>query len=229
MRDRPTSVMLFAAGFGTRMRPLTDTLPKPMIPIAGRPLIDHALDLARDYGAARLVVNTHYLPGPLKRHLAGSDVQVSHEPEILDTGGGLRNALPLLGNDPLFTLNTDAVWRGPNPLAHLAVRWVPDQMDALLLCLPRGAALAHAGAGDFIGDEATPAIRGPGLVYSGLQILRTDGLGAISQHVFSLNRLWDGMLANRRLFVTAWPGKWCDVGRPESIPLAESMLRGDDV
>ena len=221
--------MLFAAGFGTRMRPLTDTLPKPMIPVAGRPLIDHALDLARGYGAETLVANTHYRPAPLEAHLNGSDVTLIHEPDILDTGGGLRNALPLLGDAPLFTLNTDAVWRGPNPLAHLAARWDPARMDALLLCLPRAAALGHKGAGDFIGDEGAPATRGPGLVYSGLQILKPGGLGDIPDRVFSLNRLWDVMLTRQRLFITAWPGQWCDVGQPASIALAESMLGSGDV
>lgn len=225
MRTDPDAVMLFGAGFGTRMGVLTADRPKPLIEVAGRALIDRALDLVADYGAARVVVNLHYRADQLARHLAGRDVALSHEvPDILDTGGGLRAALPLLGEGPVFTLNSDAVWRGPNPLAHLAARWQPARMDALLLCIPRPQARGHAGAGDFLVTEGAPARRGPGAIYSGLQILQPGGLDAIAQSAFSLNRLWDRMLAQERLFATAWPGQWCDVGTPEGLAAAEALL-----
>lgn len=217
--------MVFAAGFGKRMGHLTADRPKPMISVAGRPLIDHALDLATDYGAERIVANVHYKPEMLIAHLKARNVAVSHEhPDILDTGGGLRSALPLLQDDTVFTLNTDAVWRGPNPLTHLANLWEPRRMDALLLCIPKPQALGHSGPGDFLTDGETPARRGPGDVYSGLQIIKTAGLSTIQNRVFSLNLLWDQMLADGRLFTTAYPGQWCDVGRPEGIALAEDML-----
>ncbi|WP_372921728.1 NTP transferase domain-containing protein, partial [Roseovarius sp.] len=138
MPDSPRSVMLFAAGFGTRMGALTAERPKPMIEVAGRPLIDHALSLVRAHRPDRIVANVHYRPDPLIRHLEGSEVIISHEtPDILETGGGLRAALPHLGEGPVFTMNTDAVWSGPNPLDLLFDLWQPARMDALLLCVPR--------------------------------------------------------------------------------------------
>lgn len=217
--------MLFAAGFGTRMGPLTADRPKPLIEVAGKPLIDHALDLVNAFGPDRIVANLHYKPEALERHLAGSDVQISLEqPDILETGGGLRFALPLLGPGPVFTMNTDAVWSGPNPLMQLAAAWEPARMDALLLCVPGQNALGHTGAGDFLIGPEGRASRGTGLVYSGLQIIRPDLLHDIPDRVFSLNLLWDRMLGLGRLHAIAYPGKWCDVGRPEGIATAESML-----
>ncbi len=134
MRHASFPLMLFAAGLGTRMRHLTAQRPKPLIPLAGRPLIDRALDLAHAAGANPIVVNTHYLSAMLETHLAGTGVRLSPEPgEILETGGGLKQALPLLGEGPVMTLNPDSVWRGPNPLALLQAAWDPQRMDALLL------------------------------------------------------------------------------------------------
>ena len=222
----PHPVMLFAAGLGTRMAPLTDTLPKPLIPVAGRALIDHALDQVGD--AAPIVVNLHYRAEQIRAHLAHrTDINFSAEIDtILETGGGLKQALPLLGADPVFTLNTDAVWTGPKALDQLATAWDGARMDALLLLVPHARAVGHLGAGDFLIDAQGRLTRGPGLVYSGAQLLRTDGLGAIRDPVFSLNRLWDQMLAEGRLYGLVHPGGWCDVGRPDAIPLAEQMLKG---
>ena len=218
-------VMLFAAGFGTRMGALTATRPKPLIEVAGRALIDHALDLVADYAPPRTVVNLHYLPDQIRAHLAGRDLFFSDEtPEILETGGGLRAALPHLGPGPVATMNTDAVWRGPNPLTLLAPLWDPARMDALLLCLPPEAALGHAGPGDFTLDAMGRLTRGPGLVYSGVQIIAPEPLHAIPEARFSLNRVWDRIAAEDRLFGAVYPGHWCDVGRPEGIVLAEEML-----
>jgi MurNAc alpha-1-phosphate uridylyltransferase len=222
--------MLYAAGYGTRMKALTAHQPKPMIRVAGRPLIDHALDQITAYGVPNIVVNLHYKPQALEAHLAGSGVRFSHEsPDILETGGGLRAALPLLGQGPVFTMNSDAVWHGPNPLDQLAKLWQPDLMDALLLCIPPENALGHTGPGDFIVNADGTARRGAGLVYSGLQIIKTDLLQGIPEARFSLNILWDMMLANHRLHAARYAGKWCDVGRPESIPLAEALLEARDV
>jgi len=221
---------MFAAGFGTRMGALTAEQPKPLIKVAGKPLIDHALDLARDFGAVRTVVNLHYKPDQLERHLAGRDILLSYEqPDILETGGGLRHALPLMGDGPVFTMNTDAVWRGPNPLTLLAEAWNPAQMDALLLCIPPDHASGHAGKGDFLINAQGRATRGPGLIYSGVQIIKPDGVLNIPQPSFSLNLLWNKMLQADRLFALPYPGKWCDVGRPDGIRLAEAMLDQPDV
>ena len=217
--------MLFAAGFGSRMGALTADRPKPLIEVAGKPLIDHALDLVRAIAPDRIVANLHYRPEMLDRHLAGSGVLLSHEqPEILETGGGLRAALPLLGPGPVFTMNTDSVWSGPNPLEVLSGRWDPARMDALLLCIPKAQALGHAGAGDFVIGADGQARRGAGMIYSGVQIIKPDLLHDIPDRIFSLNLLWTRILDRGRLFAIEYPGKWCDVGHPDGIALAESML-----
>lgn len=221
--ESPQAAMIYAAGLGTRMGALTRDRPKPLIPVAGRPLLDHALAIAAP-AARRIVVNTHYRADQIATHLAGTGALISHEPgPLLETGGGLRAALPLLGSGPVFTLNSDAVWQGPNPLLALAAAWDPARMEALLLLLPGPQAIGHTGPGDFLmtDDRLT---RGPGLVYSGAQIITTGDLSAIPDPVFSLNRLWDRMIARGTLFGLCYTGQWCDVGHPDSIPLAEGML-----
>lgn len=218
--------MLFAAGFGTRMGALTRDRPKPLIEVAGRPLIDHALALAG--GVPRKVVNVHYLPGQIAAHVAGrADVALSREEALLDTGGGLKRALPLLGQSPVFTLNTDAVWRGPDPLAALAAAWRPGAMEALLLMVPVARARGHGGTGDFAVGPDGRLTRGPGAVYTGAQIVETGAVAAVPDAAFSLNLVWDGMAARGTLHGLLWPGEWCDVGRPEGIALAEAMLADD--
>lgn len=222
--------MLFAAGFGTRMGALTADRPKPLINVAGRPLIDHALELVEPLSLSNIVANLHYKPEPLMAHLDGRSVTFSHEaPEILETGGGLRHALPLLGQGPVFTLNTDAVWRGPNPLELLREAWDPSEMGALLVCIPREAAIGHAGEGDFLIGDDKRLERGPGYVYGGAQIIDPAGLMDFSEKSFSLNLLWNRLHDEERLFGLRYPGQWCDVGHPEGIMLAEKMLRQADV
>lgn len=224
------AVMIFAAGFGTRMGELTRDRPKPMIPVAGKMLIDHAIDLAAEAGITRVVANTHYLADQLHSHLAPKGVLISHEdPDILDTGGGLRAALPLLDTETVFTLNPDVLWLGPNPLTLLRTAWDPDQMDGLLMCVPLGRTHGRQGAGDFGIDETGHVIRGGDLVYGGAQILKTQGLKDIHQAAFSLNLLWDQMNAAGRLHLASYPGAWCDVGTPQGIPLAEALLENGHV
>lgn len=222
--------MLFAAGFGTRMAELTRDRPKPLIEVAGRPLIDHTLDLVRDISPARIVANTHYRAEQMDRHLRPLGVLLSPEqPDILETGGGLRAALPLLGRAPVYTMNTDAIWAGPNPLRLLQRHWQPDRMDGLLVCVPAASTVGHAGSGDFTLATDGHITRGPGWVYGGAQIIKTERLAEINTAAFSLNRLWDLMLRQHRLFALSYPGKWCDVGRPEGIGLAEDLLRNAHV
>ena len=227
----PDALMLFAAGFGNRMLPLTADLPKPMVQVAGKPLIDHALALVDAMPLARKAVNLHYLPGPIIRHLQSRDdlVMLTESPDILETGGGLRNALPVLGAGPVFTLNTDAVWSGPNPLQVLADQWAADRMDVLVLLVPAARALGHSGTGDFALDAQGRISRAPGAVrdwiYVGTQIIRTDGLGAVPDRAFSLNLMWDRMIATGRAYGVTYPGQWCDVGSPEGIAVAEAMLK----
>lgn len=224
----PRALMLFAAGFGTRMGALTADRPKPLIPVAGRPLIDHALDLADAAGITERVVNLHYRADQLAAHLAGRNVRLSLEqPDILETGGGLRAALPLLGPGPVCTLNTDAAWTGENPLIQLKAAWDATRMDALLLLLPLHQTLGRSGRGDFALDAEGQISRGKGgedHLYLGAQILKTEGLAEIPDRIFSLNRLWDRMIAEGRAYGLVHSGGWCDVGRPENIATAEAML-----
>ena len=221
---RPTSVMVFAAGLGARMGSLTRTRPKPMIPVAGKPLIDHALGLVEGQGFDPIVVNLHYFPAQIRDHLDGRGIVFSDETDmLLETGGGLKAALPLLGAGPVVTMNTDAIWSGPNPVSLLQNAWQPDQMDALLMCVPRESTVGHHGAGDFLLTDGRLS-RGPGLVYTGVQIIKTDLLKDIPDQAFSLNLLWNEMLSQGRVFGLSYPGRWADVGHPKGIELAETML-----
>lgn len=230
MRNTPDSILMFAAGFGSRMKPLTDTRPKPLVEVGGQSLIDQAMRLVRGHGIGRVVVNLHYKSEMIREHFAKTDIIFSDEqPDILDTGGGLKAALPLLGPAPVFTMNTDAVWSGPNPLSVLCDEWRPEHMDALLLCIPRHQTVGHAGVGDFQIDPSGRARRGPGLIYSGLQIMKPKAVLDVEQRVFSLNLVWDRLIATGRLFGVPYTGSWCDVGQPSSIQLAEDMLARADV
>ena len=221
-------VLHFAAGRGTRMAPLTDDLPKPLVRVAGRTLLDHALDLTDVPCIGRRVVNAHYLGGMIHDHLAGRDIAISDETDLLETGGGLRHALPFLGTGPVLTLNTDAVWRGPNPVPALCDTFGPDA-EALLVVVPKSRVHGHVGAGDFAIAPDGTLTRGRDLIYTGLQILRTDRLAGIPQPAFSLNLVWDQMIAARGLHGLVWDGDWCDVGRPDTLPLAEALLESPDV
>lgn len=226
MPDFPFPLMIFAAGFGTRMGALTADRPKPLIPVAGRALIDHALDVAMASGAGRVVVNTHYRAAQMQAHLAGRGVAISHEPEILETGGGLRAALPLLGEGPVAVLNSDAIWTGANPLAELAAAWEAG-METLLLLSPADKARGHGGKGDFRLDSAGRISRGQGgedHVYLGACILTPARLMAVPDPVFSLNRPWDAMIAAGTAHGVVHRGGWCDVGHPEGIAEAERLL-----
>lgn len=221
-------VMLFAAGFGTRMGALTKDRPKPLVQVAGRSLLDHALEVTEAVRPTRQVVNLHYLGEQIAAHLAGRDVALSWErEEILETGGGLRAALPLLGAGPVMTLNTDAVWTGANPLAELAAAWDPVRMEGLVLLAPVARAEGFTGTGDFVLDaegRVSRAAGRAGYAYLGAQILQTDRLAHVAARAFSLNLIWDQMIAAGRLFGVVHQGGWCDVGRPEGIAQAETML-----
>lgn len=217
-------LMIFAAGLGTRMRPLTDTCPKPLIKVGGQTLLDRAIALGRDAGLAHIAVNSHYLSDRIATHLEGSGISISDERDcLLDTGGGLRRALPLLGNGPVATLNPDVVWSGVNPLTQLLDAW-DEGMDALLALVPLGNATARLGAGDFAMAGDGRISRHGDFVYGGAQIIRPDLLDRIPDKVFSLNRLWDMMIARGRAFGVVHTGGWCDVGRPDAIAQAEDML-----
>jgi MurNAc alpha-1-phosphate uridylyltransferase len=217
--------MLFAAGFGTRMKHLTAHQPKPLVHVAGRPLIDHALDYAYAIEPKTILANLHYLPHMLEAHLANTNVRtITESPDILETGGGLRNALPILGNGPVVTMNTDAIWSGSNPVKLALEAWQPDTMDALLVCIPVDKTVGYNGTGDFSISPDGQIKRGHDVVYGGVQIIKTDRLAAIPEKAFSLNVIWDQMLADDRLFGLPYPGRWCDVGHPGGITQAEELL-----
>lgn len=231
MRHPTPPLMLFAAGLGTRMGALTADRPKPMLPVAGRALIDHALDMARGAGIDRIVVNLHYKGEMIERHLAGQGLAFSWERDrLLETGGGLRRAMPLLGDaSPVLALNPDAIWTGENPLSRLMAAWDPDRMDALLMLLPAGQARCHAGKDFRIGPDGRIA-RAAGQVshaYLGAQLIRTEALAEVPDQVFSLNRLWDIAMARGRAYGLIHRGGWCDVGTPEGLAEAETLLASE--
>jgi N-acetyl-alpha-D-muramate 1-phosphate uridylyltransferase len=233
----PDTAMVMAAGLGKRMRPLTATRPKPLIEIAGKPLIDHVFDRLRAAGVAKAVVNVHYLPGSIEAHLKrikGIEIAVSDErKQLLETGGGLVKALPLLGADPFLAINADNLWvDGPvDSLKLLASAWDEARMDALLLLVPLARAHCHPGRGDFhMSANGALARRKPRgvapFVYTGIQMVSKRLFeGELPEGPFSTNRLWDRAIEAGRCFGSVHQGLWFDIGRPEAIREAEEMLR----
>ncbi len=229
------TAMVMAAGLGKRMRPLTATQPKPMVRVAGKPLIDHALDRLDEAGVAKAVVNVHYLADALEAHLkarAAPAITISDEREVLlETGGGMTHALPHLP-DPFFCLNADNVWLdGPrNAFAELSARWNPDQMDALLLLVGHARAINFDGIGDFYMDPHGKLSRKrPGrvapFVYTGIQLVSHRLLRDAPQGKFSTNLLWDRAIAEGRLYGASFTGLWFEVGTPQAIAPTEEALR----
>lgn len=232
------TAMVMAAGLGKRMRPLTATQPKPMVRVAGKPLIDHSLDRLAEAGVAKAVVNVHYMPEPLIAHLALRDrpsVTVSDERDLLlETGGGMVKAhradlLP----DPFFCLNSDNIWLdGPqNAFADLSARWNPDEMDALLLVVSHARAVNFRGAGDFHMDAGGRlSRRKPGriapFIYTGIQIVSHRLLGDAPDGPFGTMTLWERAMQQGRLFGTSFTGLWFEVGTPQAIKPTEEALTG---
>jgi len=233
----PRTAMVLAAGLGKRMRPLTATRPKPLVEVAGKPLLDHCLDRLRAAGVKRAVVNVHYLADALEAHLAnrvqGLEIAVSDEREqLLETGGGLVKALPLIDADPFLVVNSDNLWvDGPvDSLRLLAANWDEARMDALLLLVPLARAHCHRGQGDFhMAASGALKRRKPGgvapFVYTGIQMVSKRLLeGEVPDGPFSTNILWDRAIAKGRLFGVAHEGLWFDVGAPPNIRKAEEIL-----
>lgn len=226
--------MVLAAGFGTRMGALTKDRPKPLIEVAGRALIDHALDAVAAAGVEEAVVNLHYRGEQIAAHLAPRDaprIVYSPEEEILETGGGVARALPLLGADPFFCLNADAIWTGAAPLPALAAAWDGARMGALLHLVRREDAIGHKGLGDFHRNAAGALTRrgaaegaGPPYVFTGAQILTPGAFDDAPAGAFSTNVVWDRLIEDGRLFGVVHEGAWVDVGTPEGVSLAEAAL-----
>lgn len=224
--------MVLAAGLGTRMRPLTDDLPKPLIKVAGKPLIDWTLDRFAAAGVRRAVVNVHYRADQMEAHLAARRaprILISDERALLlETGGGLKRARPLLGDAPFYCTNTDAILvdDGEEPLAALA-RAFGDEIDALLLLVPIDRATGYDGAGDFALGDGRPVWRDGAsapFVFTGLQILRPSLLDGAPDGPFSTRLLWDKAMAADRMRAIVHQGPWMHVGDPQGLALAEAFF-----
>jgi MurNAc alpha-1-phosphate uridylyltransferase len=213
-----TSAMIFAAGFGTRMGQLTAQTPKPLLPLAGRPMIDHSVELLRQAGIETIVANTHYLPDVLEDHLDKLGVTTFRENPILETGGGLRAALPALGSGPVITMNPDAAWSGANPVQELLAQWKPEMRALLLVCK------GDTATSDFDLAEGRISRTGP-YRYTGLQIIRTDRLVEIQEQVFSLNRYWDLLLQDGNIHGAEYSGTWSDIGTREKLDQMNRQLQ----
>jgi N-acetyl-alpha-D-muramate 1-phosphate uridylyltransferase len=228
--------MVLAAGYGQRMRPLTLTRPKPLVEVAGKPLIDYGFERLRAAGVETAVVNVHYLPEQIEawaaRQAAPRIIISDERGEILDTGGGIAKALPLLGEKPFFVINSDSFWvdEGEPALDRLRAAWDDDRMDCLLLLSALARTVGYDGAGDFVRDaegrlSRRSAGEGAPLVYSGAYLVSPRLFAEAPQGKFSMNLLWDKAIAAGRLFGIEHRGRWLHVGTPEAIPLAEAALK----
>jgi len=227
--------MVLAAGLGTRMRPLTDNLPKPLVPLRGRPLIDHVLDRLAEAGITKAVVNVHHHAEQLEAHLKGRrkpQIRISDERgQLLDTGGGIVRALPLIGRQPCLIHNSDSVWVegiGSN-LARLIAQWDSERMDCLMLVALGASSLGYDGSGDFIMSAGGRLQRRPErelapFVFTGVSIASPAFFYDAPEGRFSLNRLWDRAAEQGRLYGMRLEGMWMHVGTPEALADAERWL-----
>jgi N-acetyl-alpha-D-muramate 1-phosphate uridylyltransferase len=233
----PETAMVMAAGLGKRMRPLTATRPKPLVEVAGKPLIDHVFDRLRAAGATRAVVNVHYLADQMEAHLKArvKDIEVvisDERKQLLETGGGLVHARALIGDAPFLCVNSDNLWvDGPiDAIRQLAAAWDEERMDALLLVVPLARAHNHPGQGDFRLDALGRIVerRKPGrlapFVFTGVQILSPRVIRDWPEGPFSTNLFWNRALESGRLWGTVHQGLWFDVGSPGAIKATEAVL-----
>ena len=235
MPVRPTKAMVLAAGLGTRMRPLTDHMPKPLVPVAGRPLLDHVLDKLAEFGVGEAVVNVHYLPDQIIDHVAARTkprILISDERDaVLGTGGGVVKALPRLGPAPFFHLNADTLWiDGAQPnLSRLADAFDPARMDILLLMAPTAGSIGYSGSGDYamLPDGALRRRKEREVVpfvYAGVAILSPAIFMDAPSGEFALTRLFDRAGERERLFGLRLDGLWMHVGTPDAVQAAEQAF-----
>jgi MurNAc alpha-1-phosphate uridylyltransferase len=231
----PTRAMIMAAGLGTRMRPLTDDRPKPLVSLGGKALIDHAIDRLVAAGVTTIVVNLHYKAEMVKEHLAGrKDVEILYSDEsdgLLGTGGGVGKALTYFGGEPFFIHNSDTVWVEGygKALERMKARWNPENMDALLLMAPMVTAMGYEGTGDFMMDSygrltRVPPGRVSPFAYPGVQIVHPRLFDNAPSGGFSTNILWDRAIEKERLFGVRLDGVWIHVGTPQAVAEAEEFL-----
>lgn len=235
MPTAPRTAMVLAAGFGERMRPLTARIPKPLVPVAGKPLIDHVLDRLAAAGVERAVVNVHYLADLIERHLAGRTrprIAISDEREkLLDTGGGVVKALGVIGSEPFIHVNSDTIWiDGVKPnLERLAEAFDPARMDALLLLAPVSTSIGYSGRGDFTMAADGRLKRRPErdvapFVYAGAAILRPELFKDAPAGAFPLTALFNRAEESGRLYGLRLEGVWMHVGTPQAISEAEAAI-----
>lgn len=232
---RPRTAMVLAAGFGKRMRPITEKTPKPLIELMGVPLIDRILDRLAEAGVEKAVVNTHHLADQLHRHLRDRrtpEIVIRHEEELLDTGGGVANALPEFGEEPFYVLNGDVVWlEGRSPaLARLADAWDDSAMDAMLLVHETVFATGYDGPGDYVLDPLGHARRRQGFevapfAFTGIQLLHPRLFRYAPDPPFSLNVLYDQAEAAERLFALPHDGLWFHLSTPPDLDLAAGQMQ----
>jgi N-acetyl-alpha-D-muramate 1-phosphate uridylyltransferase len=232
--------IILAAGLGTRMRPITDTMPKPLVSVMGKPLIGYAMDALRAADVKRAVVNVHYFPEQLESWCAaqgtGPDIVVSDERDtVLETGGGIVRALPHLGEDPFFVLNSDSFWleKTTPALQRLKQAWREDDMDCLLLLVPPARTVGYDGSGDFersLGGALIRKTQNPRapLAYIGGYLVHPRLFENAPPGKFSMNILWDRAIANNRLHGLVHDGWWLHVGTPDAIGLAEAHMRASE-
>jgi MurNAc alpha-1-phosphate uridylyltransferase len=227
------SAMILAAGRGERMRPLTDTTPKPMIPVAGRSMLDRSMDRLQAHGIRNLVINVHHLGEQIARHVGAGRAHIVREDRLLETGGSVKNALPLLGDQPFFVLNGDGLWTdGPTPmLKRLEAMWDPGRMDALLLLHPIDKAIGREekDRGDYFLDPGGKARhRGsePAAPYlfASISICDSRLFRTAPEGPFSLLRLWNRAQAAGHLYGLVHDGQWFHVGTPQALADAERVL-----
>ncbi len=227
--------MVLAAGLGQRMRPITDTLPKPLVAIGGKPMLDHALDRLAEAGVEEAVVNVHHLAAQIEAHLATRQrprVTISDErAQLLETGGGVKKALPLLGQEPFFHVNSDSLWSetGRSNMRAMADAWDGGAMDMLLLLARREGSVGFDGRGDFFrADDGLLTRRGSAdsapYVYAGVAIMKPELFADTPEGAFSLNLLFDRAIAAGRLHGLVLEGRWLHVGTPEAIAPAEAAF-----
>jgi MurNAc alpha-1-phosphate uridylyltransferase len=228
--------MIMGAGLGLRMRPLTADRPKPLVTVGGKTLIDHSIDRLVAAGVTRIVVNLHYRAEMLRAHLARRrDAQILFSDEtdrLLDTGGGVVKALPLLGASAFFVLNSDSIWvESAAALPAMIARWDETRMDGLLLLADMHTAMGYEGAGDFVLMDggrigrARDHVGVPATAYPGVQIVHPRMFADAPEGAFSTNLMWDRAIANGRLFGVPLDGVWIHVGTPEARDEAEAYLR----
>jgi MurNAc alpha-1-phosphate uridylyltransferase len=235
MSVHPTKAMVLAAGLGVRMRPLTDKMPKPLVPVAGQPLLDHVLDKLAVAGVAEAVINVHYLPDQIIEHTRlrkKPRVIISDErDQVLGTGGAVVKALPILGNAPFFHVNADTMWiDGVRPnLARLAEAFDPERMDILLLMAPTTSSIGYSGRGDYsmLPDGALRKRRELQVVpfvYAGAAIMSPSLFTDAPKDAFSLTKMFDRANEQERLFGLRLDGVWMHVGTPDAVQAAEDAF-----